>query len=134
MHQTLNIKTSGRGIYDITKEVITIVKERNVNNSLCNVFCQHTSCSLILCENYDPSVKIDIEYFLNNLVTDGNKNFTHQIEGPDDMPSHIRSILTASSINIPIIKGALALGKWQGLCLYEHRYHIYERNVIISIL
>ncbi len=128
----LNVATSGRGIYEISQPVEVIVAEANVEAGLCHVFCRHTSASLIICENADPSVLRDVETFIADLVRDGDPRFEHDAEGPDDMPAHIRSILTASDVTVPIVNGRLALGTWQGLFLYEHRTAPHRRRVLIT--
>ncbi|MFN3233808.1 MAG: secondary thiamine-phosphate synthase enzyme YjbQ [Gammaproteobacteria bacterium] len=132
IQKAVKIKTQGRGIYDITDQVAQCVSQ-SVNAGLCHVFCQHTSASLILCENYDGDVKIDIETFFLNLVKDGDPRFKHTIEGPDDMAAHIRTLLTQSSLTIPIVDAQLGLGTWQGVCLYEHRLHSHDRQIVITI-
>jgi secondary thiamine-phosphate synthase enzyme len=130
----LTIQTEHRSIYDITNRIKKIVQNNNIKDGICHIFCQHTSCSLILCENYDNNVKIDIEKYLSTLVIDGDKKFSHTIEGKDDMSAHIRTLLTQSEITIPIMNHALCLGKWQGINLYEHRYNNYQRNLIITLI
>jgi len=132
--QIIKINTTGRGIYDISQKIIDLVLKHSINSGLCNIFCQHTSASLILCENYDPDVKIDIETFLSELVKDNDSRFQHTIEGPDDMPAHIRTLLTQNALTIPINKGKLNLGRWQGICLYEHRQQSFERQIIVTLL
>jgi len=132
-HQ-LKIKTKSRKIYDITDSINEIIKDNKVLNGICNIFCQHTSCSLIFCENYDKNVKIDIETYFSRIVKDGDKSFLHISEGEDDMSSHIRTMLTQNEITIPIKDGVPHLGKWQGINLYEHRYNGKERNIFITIV
>ena len=116
------MKTPQRGIYDITEKIQSFVNTSPIKTGLCHVFCQHTSASLILCENYDPEVKTDTETFLSKLVVDGHSDFIHFSEGIDAMPAHLRTMLTSSSLTLPIVNGELGLGRWQGVCLYEHRY------------
>ncbi|NIW24836.1 MAG: YjbQ family protein [Gammaproteobacteria bacterium] len=128
----LEIATDGRGIYEITRQVAAIVAEASVDAGLCHVFCRHTSASLIICENADPSVLRDVETFVSDLVRDGDPRFEHDAEGPDDMPAHIRSILTASDLTVPFAGGHLALGTWQGLFLYEHRTAPHRRRVLVT--
>jgi len=130
----LFIKTKGRGIYDITTHLKGSVQKHSIHTGLCHVFCQHTSCSLILCENFDDSVKQDIEIYLSDLVADGDKRFTHTIEGKDDMSAHIRTLLTQSDITIPIVDHQLFLGQWQGVNLYEHRYHPHNRQLMVTLM
>jgi len=131
--QTLQIKTRGRGTYDITRKIEQIVHESAARSGLCHLFIQHTSASLILCENADPSVRDDLEVFMARLVPDGDPTFEHIQEGPDDMPAHLRSILTNMDLTIPICNGSCALGTWQGIFLWEHRTHPHQRQIIITI-
>jgi len=134
MKQTvLNIETKGRGTYDISNEIQKIVLENNVHTGLCHLFLQHTSASLILCENADPSVRIDLENFMARLAPDGDPTYEHDMEGPDDMPAHIRTILTQNSLTIPISNGRCALGTWQGVYLWEHRTAAHKRQLIITL-
>ena len=127
-----DVATDGRGIYEITRQVASIVAEAEIDAGLCHVFCRHTSASLIICENADPSVLRDVETFVADLVRDGDPRFEHDAEGPDDMPAHIRSILTASDLTVPVAGGRLALGTWQGLFLYEHRTAPHRRRVLVT--
>lgn len=131
--QTLHINTQGRGIYDITAQVAAVVDGITMDKGLCHIFCPHTSASLILSENYDPDVKVDIEMYLASLVQDGDPRFTHTLEGEDDMAAHLRTLLTQSSLTIPICNQALGLGRWQGICFYEHRYQHHSRTVIVTL-
>lgn len=126
------VATHGRGIYEITAQVVSIVAEADIDAGLCHVFCRHTSASLIICENADPSVLRDVETFVADLVRDGDPRFEHNAEGPDDMPAHIRSILTASDLTVPIAGSRLALGTWQGLFLYEHRTAPHRRRILVT--
>ena len=132
--EILTIKTSGRGIIDISDKISSIVTSTKINTGICHLFCQHTSASLIITENYDSDVKVDIETFLSQLVKDGDPAFTHRLEGDDDMAAHIRTLLTASSLSMPIVGGHLGLGQWQGICLYEHRYQPHRRNIVLSMI
>ncbi len=129
----LSINTSGRGSYNITHEIQKIVNDSNVTTGLCNIFVQHTSASLMLCENADPQVRDDLETFMAKIAPDGDPMFLHTDEGPDDMSAHVRTILTASSLTIPISSGRCALGTWQGVYLWEHRTSSFHRKVIITI-
>jgi len=131
--QTLQIQTRGRGTYDITSQVEQVVHESTARNGLCHLFIQHTSASLILCENADPSVRDDLEVFMARLIPDGDPTFEHNQEGPDDMPAHLRSILTKMDLTLPISNGRCALGTWQGVFLWEHRTHPHQRHIIITI-
>ena len=128
------VETDGRGIYDITTQLKNLVRKYAVSKGLCHIFCQHTSCSLILCENFDDSVKNDIETYLSDLVVDGDKRFTHTIEGRDDMSAHIRTLLTKSDITVPIVNNQLLLGQWQGINLYEHRYRPHNRKLVVTLM
>lgn len=130
----LTVSTRGRGFHDITPEVQRAVKESGIRQGLCTVFVHHTSASLILCENADPDVRRDLEAFFSRLVKDGDPLFQHDAEGPDDMPAHIRTVLTQSSLSIPINDGAVDLGTWQGVYVWEHRASPHRRRVTVSVL
>lgn len=127
------ITTKGRGTYDLSGDVQRAVRDSGIKSGLCHVFIRHTSASLMLCENADPSVMTDLETFMSRQVPDGDPMFSHTSEGPDDMPAHIRSILTQSDLNIPVRDGRCALGTWQGIYLWEHRYAPHTRRVILTI-
>jgi secondary thiamine-phosphate synthase enzyme len=131
--QSLEIKTSGRGTLDITRNVAGVIEESGVQTGICHVFVRHTSASLILCENADPQVRGDLERFLVEIVPDGYHLFRHTAEGPDDMPAHVRSILTNMDLTIPVSGGRPALGIWQGIYLYEHRSHAHRRTVTVTV-
>ena len=130
----LSIATHGRGTYAITRDVARIVGASSAQVGLATVFVHHTSASLIICENADPTVREDLERFAARLVPDGDRMFEHDDEGPDDMPAHVRSVLTQTSIGIPIVDGRLALGTWQGLYLWEHRTAPHSRKVTVMIV
>lgn len=130
---TLHIKTRGRGTINITPLLAEFTTEAGITNGICNIFIQHTSASLILCENADPDVHADLERFMAKLVPDGDAAFQHDMEGPDDMPAHIRSILTDSDLTLPVSNGHFIMGKWQGVYLYEHRYSPHTRTVFVTI-
>ena len=130
----LRVATSGRGFFDITRDVAHIVASGAVRDGLASAFIHHTSASLILCENADPSVQRDLEAFAARLVRDGDPLFTHDAEGDDDMPAHVRSVLTGASVTIPVEDGRLALGTWQGLYVWEHRTSPHARRVTVTIL
>lgn len=133
-HQhTLTVETRGRGTYDITSWVARVVADAGLNTGLCHVFVHHTSASLILCENADPTVREDLELFMKRLVQDGDPQFSHTLEGTDDMAAHIRSILTGMDLTIPVTGGRLALGTWQGIYLWEHRYASHGRRVTVTV-
>lgn len=130
---TLTISTKGRETIEISQQVDRIVTDAGVRSGLCHVFIQHTSASLILCENADPLVRVDLERFMSALVKDGDPMFQHTTEGDDDMPAHIRNILTTSSLTLPVSKGRCALGTWQGIYLWEHRYRGHSRRVVVTV-
>jgi secondary thiamine-phosphate synthase enzyme len=130
----LTVATRGRGTYDITNEIAGVVRASLAREGLATVFIHHTSASLIICENADPSVRRDLETFAARLVPDGDPMFEHDAEGPDDMPAHVRSILTQTSIGVPIVAGSLALGTWQGLYLWEHRTMPHHRKVTVTVI
>ena len=130
----LNINTKPKYLIDITYEISRQVENSKIKNGLCSLFIQHTSASLIIQENADPSVLRDIESFFRRLVSEDENLYEHNSEGPDDMPAHIRSLLTNTSLSIPIINSKLMLGVWQGIYLYEHRNRSYVRKVIVNIM
>jgi len=131
--QQLTFETRGRGTYDITSEVARVVAGARLSTGLCHVFVHHTSASLILCENADPAVREDMERFLGELVLDGDPRFSHTSEGADDMAAHIRSVLTGMDLTLPVSDGRLALGTWQGIYLWEHRYLSHRRRVTVTV-
>lgn len=134
MKQTeLIVETKGRGTYDISSRVEQAVADAGVDTGLCHLFIVHTSASLMLCENADPDVRRDLETFMGDLVPDGDPRFVHRAEGPDDMPAHVRSVLTHSTLSLPISRGRLALGTWQGVYVWEHRTAPHRRRVIVTI-
>jgi secondary thiamine-phosphate synthase enzyme len=129
----INVSTSGRGTYDISQQIQDFVGSAGVTTGLCHVFIKHTSASLMLCENADPAVLRDLETFMERQVPDGDPMFTHTAEGPDDMPAHVRSVLTQSDINLPVSNGRCALGTWQGIYLWEHRFAPHLRTVMLTL-
>ncbi len=131
--QTLTIATKGRGFYDITPEVQLFVRQSAVEKGLCHVFIQHTSASLLICENADPLVRTDVEDFFSRLVIDGDERYEHSYEGPDDMAGHLRTILTETSIQLPVSQQRLNLGTWQGIYVYEHRYRPHQRKIVLTV-
>jgi secondary thiamine-phosphate synthase enzyme len=131
--QRLDLATRGRGTYDITRQVQEAVRDSGIRTGLCHVFVQHTSASVILCENADPTVRADLDAFMGRLVPDGDRLFDHTAEGPDDMPAHVRSILTNMDLTLPVTGGRLALGTWQGVFLYEHRTAGHRRQVTVTV-
>ncbi|MCH2386660.1 MAG: secondary thiamine-phosphate synthase enzyme YjbQ [Opitutales bacterium] len=129
----LAVKTAGKGTYDLTSQIQEALSQSGTADGLCVVFCRHTSCSLVLMENADPSARSDLENYLDRLVPDDDPHFTHTYEGPDDMPSHIKMALTRSSESIPFKNGRLQLGTWQGLFLCEHRVQPHQRSVLVTL-
>jgi len=134
MIKRIEIHTPGQGLHEFTFEVENVVRDAEVTQGLCTVFIQHTSASLLIQENADRSAKKDLEAWLNRLAPEKDSLYTHIYEGPDDMPSHIKSALTATSLGIPIMNGALALGTWQGIYLWEHRKQPKKRSIIVSVV
>ena len=133
MLHTLSIESTGQGLVDITAPVQSVVSSSGIKEGLCTVFVQHTSASLLIQENADPSARQDLESWLNRLVPENDELFTHTAEGPDDMPAHIKSALTATSLGVPVIASRLALGTWQGLYLWEHRRRPHSRRVLVHV-
>ena len=129
-----NFKTSGKGTYEITHAVNEGLRESSLSSGFVSVFLRHTSCSLVLMENADPTAREDLERFFENLVPEDYPEFIHTMEGPDDMPSHIKMALTRSSENIPFENGRLQLGTWQGIFLWEHRAMAHSRNLVFSYM
>ena len=134
MNLTLNVRNNGQGLNEITAEVAAAVQDCGVRDGLATLYIRHTSASLIIQENADPSVVQDLQHWLNRLVPENDDLYTHTAEGPDDMPAHIKSALTATSLSIPLVNGELALGTWQGIFLWEHRHDRGERQVLINVL
>lgn len=132
-HQ-ISVSTHGRKLYDITPEVTSWAKHSGFRTGLITLYIQHTSASLLINENYDHDVLVDMEAFFKRLVPDGDPLFIHTIEGPDDMPAHVRSALTQTCLSIPLIDGKAALGQWQGIFLYEHRHVASARKVILHLM
>ena len=128
----ITVLTRGRGTVEITRDVQARVVEMGIQSGICNLFIHHTSASLIISENADPDVQDDLDAFLTRLVPDGDRLYSHVDEGPDDMPAHVRSVLTATSLTIPIEAGRCALGTWQGIFLWEHRHRPHRRRVTLS--
>jgi secondary thiamine-phosphate synthase enzyme len=131
---TLTIRTPGRGLFELTDAVAAEVRRSGVATGLASVHCMHTSCSLVIMENADPSARADLEAWMNRLVPDGDERFTHDAEGPDDMPAHIKMALTRTNETVPIADSRLRLGTWQGLYLWEHRSAPHSRTVVVTIL
>jgi secondary thiamine-phosphate synthase enzyme len=131
--EQLEIRTRGRGLVDLTRELAACVQRSRVQTGLCVVFCRHTSCSLLIQENADPSVQTDLLAWLERIAPDGDPRYAHDAEGPDDMPAHLRSAITRTSETIPVVDGALALGTWQALYLVEHRARGHARQVVVHV-
>ena len=134
MNVELTIPVHGQGLYDVTHKVAETVRDSRVADGLATIFIRHTSASLVIQENADPAVRADLERWLNRLVPENDPLYTHTTEGPDDMPAHIKGALTAVSLSVPVMGGALALGVWQGIYLWEHRHHVGERRLIVNVL
>ena len=134
MNLKLNLQGNGQGLSDITADVVAAVRGCGVRDGLATLYIRHTSASLLIQENADPSVQRDLEHWLNRLVPEADDLYTHIAEGPDDMPAHIKSALTATSLSIPVVDGELALGTWQGIFLWEHRHHRGDRQLLINVL
>jgi secondary thiamine-phosphate synthase enzyme len=133
IQDAIEVFTKGRGTSDITDSVQAAVARSDVQTGLCQVFVHHTSASLILCENADPDVQRDLESFMTRLVPDGDPLYRHTAEGPDDMPAHVRSVLTQSALSLPVTGGRCALGTWQGIYLWEHRRAGHRRRLTITV-
>ncbi|MCF3649989.1 secondary thiamine-phosphate synthase enzyme YjbQ [Synoicihabitans lomoniglobus] len=133
LQETLTVTAPRAGTLEITREVAAVVARSGVRIGTVNVFCQHTSCSLVIMENADPSARRDLERWLDRLVPDDDPDFVHTLEGPDDMPSHIKMALTRTSETVPIAAGSMLLGTWQGLFLWEHRRASHRRRIIVTV-
>ncbi len=133
-HHDVTVKTTGRGLFDATRAVAACVTKSGVREGLCTVFIQHTSASLLVQENADPTVQSDLEAWLERLAPEHPSAYRHDAEGPDDMPSHLRSAVTRTSETVPIRDGALALGTWQALYVFEHRRAPHTRRLVVTVL
>lgn len=133
MTQRITLTTPGQGLHEITPQVAAVVRSARQKEGLCTILVQHTSASLTIQENADPSARQDLEAWLNRLVRDDDPLYTHTTEGPDDMPSHIKAALTATTLSIPIVDGRLGLGRWQGIYLWEHRRRGSARHLLIHV-
>ena len=127
------VDTSGRGTTELSSRVQEHVAESGIRTGLCHVFLHHTSASLMICENADPQVLRDMETFMSELAPDGSRMFEHDAEGPDDMPAHVRSVLTGASVSIPVDEGRCDLGTWQGIYLWEHRHGPHHRRITVTV-
>ena len=133
MVRQFSVETRGQGLYEITAKVQAVLEDSGVEEGLCTILVRHTSASLLIQENADPSAKHDLERWITRLVPEGDPSYTHDTEGPDDMPAHIRAALTATSLSIPVADRALALGAWQGIYLWEHRRRGSARELVLHI-
>jgi secondary thiamine-phosphate synthase enzyme len=131
--EILTLAPGGAGLHEITDRIVTAVATAAMGDGLCTLFLKHTSASLTIQENADPSARRDLENWLDRLVPERDELFTHTSEGPDDMPSHVKAALTATSLSIPVIDGRLALGTWQGIFLWEHRRHPRSRQLVVHL-
>ena len=133
VQETFDVTTRGRGFESLTSKVESILAKSRIASGLCNVFTQHTSASLLITENADSAVRRDLERFMQRIAPDGSAEYEHDTEGPDDMPAHIRSVLTSATLTVPIASGELQLGTWQGIYLWEHRHAGQRRQIIVTI-
>jgi secondary thiamine-phosphate synthase enzyme len=133
-HDQLEVRTNGKGLYEITDDVQSKIGDREVRNGTVSIFVQHTSCSIVVMENADPTARRDLEEFFDRLVPEDADYFRHDSEGSDDMPSHIRMVLTRTSETVPIIDGEMQLGTWQGVFLFEHRRAAHRRKIFITVI
>ena len=132
--ETITITTRGQTTLEVTDSVARVVAQSGLTRGIVTVFCQHTSCSLVIMENADPSARRDMERWLNRLVPPDDPDFTHTFEGPDDMPSHIKMALTRTSETVPLAEGRLLLGTWQGIFLWEHRTAPHRRRLVVTVM
>jgi secondary thiamine-phosphate synthase enzyme len=133
-NQQIELATRGSGLYEFTSEVERFVGGAGIESGLLTLYCRHTSCSLLIQENADPDVQRDLITFFRRLVPEGQDWMVHTLEGPDDMPAHIKTALTQTSVSVPIVDGAAAFGTWQGIYLFEHRAHPHRRQVLMHII
>ena len=133
MIKRISVHSAGQGLHEFTAQVESAVREAQLDEGLCTLFIQHTSASLIIQENADPSARQDLERWLNRMVKETDPLYSHTLEGPDDMPSHIKAALTSTSLSIPIVDGHLALGTWQGIYLWEHRHKRGDRQIVMHV-
>ena len=133
MNEQITVRTHEQGLYEITPQIDKVVQSAALDDGLCTVMVQHTSASLVIQENADPSARRDLHAWLQQLVREGDPLYTHTAEGPDDMPSHIKAALTATTLSIPIVTGRLGLGTWQGIYLWEHRRHGSVRRCLVHV-
>lgn len=131
--ESFTVATRGRGSFEVSGQIQKIVSNSGVTTGLCHIFIHHTSASLMLCENADPTVRRDLDAFMDRLVPDGDPLYRHTMEGPDDMPAHVRTVLTQTGISIPVQAGRCALGTWQGVYVWEHRTAPHQRRLTVSV-
>lgn len=132
--QTLTVATRGQDLIEITRDVAAVVSAAGISTGLCTIFCRHTSASLVIQENADPDVRRDLLAFFKRLVSEGDPLYVHTLEGPDDMPAHVKSALTQSSLSVPVANGRMMLGTWQGIYLFEHRRAPHRREVVVHVI
>jgi secondary thiamine-phosphate synthase enzyme len=132
--ESFAVRTRAREFENVTERIEAIVRAARVATGVCHVFLRHTSASLLVCENADPSVRRDLERFMKRIAPDGSPDYEHDAEGPDDMPAHIRSALAGVSLSLPVSDGRLSLGTWQGVYVWEHRTRAHEREVVVTVL
>lgn len=133
IHTTIQISTQGKGTYEFTDRVVAELKASGLADGIISIFCRHTSCSLVIMENADPSARTDLEHWMERLVPEKDPHFEHTLEGPDDMPSHIKMALTRTTEVVPFSGGRMMLGTWQGIFLWEHRVRGHTRSIVITI-
>ncbi len=129
----ITVSTSGRGFYSLDEALNAAISQSGISEGLCHVFLRHTSASLVVTENADPDVRLDLAHFMSRLVPDGERHYRHHMEGPDDMPAHIRSVLTQAETTVPVQSGVLGLGTWQSVFLWEHRLHSHQRRLLVTV-
>ena len=132
-HRTITLATRGKGTYEFTEQISAVLRDSGLTTGTVTVFCRHTSCSLVIMENADPSARTDLEAFMDRLVPEDEPYFVHTMEGPDDMPSHIKMALTRTTEVIPFDQGRLCLGTWQGVFLWEHRTSRHNRSIVVQV-
>lgn len=133
VQHSLTVTTDGRGSVEVTREIQDVVRNSGIDSGICHVFVHHTSASLMICENADPTVRADLERFMARIAPDGDPQWRHSDEGPDDMPAHIRSVITQPCLSIPVSDGRCTLGTWQGVYLWEHRRHGHRRRLTVTV-
>ena len=132
--EDITVNTQGKGLYSITTQISQLIQDWDIGDGICHLFVSHTSASLVINESYDPTARQDLEMFLENLVPENEPWYRHTLEGSDDTPSHMRAMLTLTSLSIPVENGKLLMGTWQGVYLFEHRAHSHRRKVLVRCL